>query len=131
MNKNFQHGQITASILQAFYTVYNALGHGFLEKVYENAMVKELSDMGLKVSQQQGIKIYYKGIQVGYYVPDLLVENLVVAELKASASICENHEAQLVNCLKASENEVGLLLNFGIRPEFKRKAFANEFKKLR
>ncbi len=129
MNKNFQHGQVTASILQAFYTVYNSLGHGFREKVYENAMVVELTELGMKVDQQQGIKVFYKGVQVGYYVPDLIINGVVVTELKATASLCEDHEAQLVNCLKASESEVGLLLNFGIKPEFKRKAFANEYKK--
>jgi GxxExxY protein len=119
------HKEITDKILKAFYTVYNVLGYGFLEKVYENALYIELSKMGLAVIKQHPIKVYYERKQVGEYFADLLVQDLVIIELKASEGIVEEHEYQLLNYLKATDKEVGLLLNFGKRPEFKRKIFQN------
>jgi GxxExxY protein len=126
-----QHKEITDKILKAFYTVYNVLGYGFLEKVYENALFIELRKLGLFVVKQQHIKVYYDGQEVGEYFADLLVENLVIIELKAAEAIIDEHEYQLLNYLKATDKEVGLLLNFGKKPEFKRKVFQNINKDLR
>jgi GxxExxY protein len=120
---------ITELIIKAFYKVYSTLGYGFLEKVYENAMRIELSKMGLHVLQQKNIKVFYETDQVGEYFADLLVNGLVIVELKAAENICEEHEAQLLNYLKATNIEVGLLLNFGKEPQFKRKYFTNDKKK--
>ena len=123
------HSEITDLILKAFYKVYNILGYGFLEKVYENAMRIELTEMGLNVLQQKKIKVFYEKNLVGDYFADLIVNQLVIIELKASENICEEHEAQLLNYLKATDIEVGLLLNFGKEPKFKRKLFTNDKKK--
>ena len=123
--------EITDKILKAFYTVYNVLGYGFLEKVYENALFIELTKLGLRVVKQQFIKVHYDGQEVGEYFADLLVEDLVIIELKAAEGIVEEHEYQLLNYLKATDKEVGLLLNFGKKPEFKRKVFQNVNKNLR
>ena len=124
------HAEITDSILKAFYKVYNTLGYGFLEKVYENSMRIELTNMHLIVDQQRNIKVYYDNDQVGDYYADLLVNGLIIVELKAAENICEEHEAQLLNYLKATNIEVGLLLNFGKEPQFRRKYFTNDKKKL-
>ncbi|RLC45359.1 MAG: GxxExxY protein [Candidatus Cloacimonadota bacterium] len=119
---------MTGKIIQAFYKVNNTLGYGFLEKVYENAMAFELKRMGCNVLQQKNIKVYYENEVMGDYYADLLVDDLVIVELKACESIREEHEAQLINYLKATEIEVGLLLNFGKKAEFKRKIFTNDRK---
>ena len=125
------HQEITDKILKAFYAVYNVLGYGFLEKVYGNALYIELTKMGLKIVKQQHIKVYYDDQEVGEYFADLLVEDLVIIELKAAEGIVEEHEHQLLNYLKATDKEVGLLLNFGKKPQFKRKIFQNINKNLR
>ena len=125
------HSDITGKIIQAFYNVYNALGFGFLEKVYENSMKIELMRMGLKVEAQKNIKVHYLSYEVGDYYADLVVDDVVIVELKAAEALCEEHEAQLLNYLKATNIEVGLLFNFGKQAEFKRKLFSNENKKLR
>jgi GxxExxY protein len=122
---NFKHSEITDKILKAFYKVYNTLGYGFLEKVYENALSYELSEMGLKSKKQEQITVYYNDVKVGEYCADLVVEDLIILELKATETLCEEHEFQLINYLKATEIEVGLLLNFGKKPEVKRKVFSN------
>jgi GxxExxY protein len=122
------HEEITSHIIKAFYKVNNVLGFGFLEKVYENAMILELTNMGLKVERQKNILVYYENSVVGNYFADLLVNNLVIIELKAAESLCEEHEAQLINYLKATNIEVGLLLNFGKKAEFRRKIFTNDRK---
>jgi GxxExxY protein len=123
------HKDITDKIIKAFYTVYNELGFGFLEKVYENALFLELVKIGLYCEKQKQIKVYYNGQIVGEYFSDIIVNGCVIAELKAAESLCEEHESQLINYLKATEIEVGLLLNFGKKPEFKRKIFTNDKKK--
>lgn len=128
MNSNLKHSNITEKVLSAYYKVYNTLGFGFLEKVYENAMFIELKSMGLQVEKQKHIKVYYEKHEVGEYFADLTVADNVIVELKAAVCLCEEHEAQLINYLKATDIEVGLLLNFGKEPDFKRKVFSNENK---
>lgn len=111
--------------------MYNELGFGFLEKVYENALFLELIAMGLYCEKQKQIKVYYNGQIVGEYFSDIIVNGCVIVELKAAESLCEEHGLQLINYLKATEIEVGLLLNFGKKPEFKRKLFTNDIKKIK
>ncbi|HKP86881.1 MAG TPA: GxxExxY protein [Blastocatellia bacterium] len=130
MSGHLIHRSLTEHIIKAFYKVYNTLGYGFLEKVYENALAIELDSMGLRVRQQQPIKVYYGGRLVGDYFADVVVEGAVIIELKVADAICERHETQLLNYLKATEVEVGLLLNFGPKAEFRRKVFANEKKRI-
>jgi GxxExxY protein len=120
------HKETTDKIIKAFFDVYNILGYGFLEKVYENSMLIELRSLGLSVEKQVPIKVFFKDQTVGDYYADLIVENKVIVELKAAESLCEEHEFQLINYLKATEIEVGLLLNFGKNPQFKRKIFTNK-----
>ena len=122
------HEELTEKIIKAFYTVYNTLGYGFLEKVYENAMLSELVKSGFVVKQQQKINVYYDHKIVGDYFADLVVNDLIIVELKVSEGIVPEHEAQLVNYLKATDKEVGLLLNFGKKPEFKRKIYSKRLK---
>ncbi|HNK96660.1 MAG TPA: GxxExxY protein [Chitinophagales bacterium] len=119
---------MTKQILKAFYTVYNALGYGFLEKVYENALKIELEQSGLQVLQQESISVFYDNAKVGYYVADMIVGNYDIVENKACSALNSDHEAQLLNYLKATKIEVGLLLNFGLKPEFKIKIFENKYK---
>lgn len=125
-----KHEAITEQIIKAFYKVYNILGYGFLERVYQNALYIELKSMGLQVQQQEQLLVYYFGNEVGEYYADLIIAGLVIVELKASEGLREEHEIQLVNYLKATDKEVGLLLNFGKKPEVKRKIFDNEKKPL-
>jgi GxxExxY protein len=128
MENNYLHTDITKKIIRAFYNVYNTLGYGFLEKVYENALVLELLTFDLRCSTQIPIDVLYKDYRVGFYVADINVEDKVIVELKVADAICEEHEAILTNYLRATEIEVGLLLNFGKEPAFKRKVFTNEYK---
>lgn len=123
-----KHKDVTEKIITAFFKVYNKMGYGFRENVYENSMRIALMKQGLLVAQQAEIKVYYEGEEVGEYYADLLVENCVIVELKAAGELDEEHEAQLLNYLKATKYEVGLLMNFGKRPRFERKAFDNENK---
>ncbi len=123
------HEDLTGKIIKAFYNVNDTLGFGFLEKVYENAMLIELLKMGLDVKQQKHIKVYYDKKEVGDYFADLIVNELVIIELKAAERLHPEHEAQLINYLRATKIEVGLLLNFGNKAEFKRKIFTNDQKK--
>ncbi|MBI5215033.1 MAG: GxxExxY protein [Ignavibacteriae bacterium] len=122
------HQDITDKIINAFYTVYNTLGSGFLEKVYENAFVIELEKKGLHVEQQKRIDVFYKGKKVGEYFADICVEGLVVLELKAAEGIAPEHEAQLINYLKATNIELGFLFNFGPKPIFIRRILTNDKK---
>ena len=122
-----KHSRTSKRIINSFYTVYNYLGYGFLEKVYEYALYYELIACGLKCFRQVPIKVYYKDKQAGLYYADLIVENIITG-LKAAENICQEHEYQLINYLKATDIEVGLLLNFGKEPQFKRKIFDNELK---
>ncbi len=124
----YKHSDVTELIIGAFYTVYNTLGYGFREKVYKNALTIELRKLGLKVIQEMRITVYYDGQVVGEYFADLLVAGVVIVELKAVKKLLPEHEAQLLNYLKATPYEVGLLFNFGPQTEFKRKAFDNSRK---
>ncbi len=121
---------LTDKIIKAFYKVYNELGFGFLEKVYENALCFELIRSGLQVDAQRKIKVYYEDRLVGEYAADLIVDDVVILELKAAECLIEEHELQLINYLKATDKEIGLLLNFGKRPEIRRKIFTNNRKRL-
>ena len=123
------HKEITRLIIKAYYNVYNTLGYGFLEKVYENSMLIELQDFGLYTSKQHPINVYYNKRIVGEYYADIIVNEKVIVELKAAEHLIGAHEAQLLNYLKATNVEVGLLLNFGKQPQYKRKIFTKEFKK--
>ena len=122
------HEQETRDILNAFYEVYNELGYGFLEQVYQNAFYKELQKREIPCVPQQPINVYYKGQLVGHYIADIVVDDTIILELKAVSALKEEHELQLVNYLKATGMEVGLLLNFGKKPEFRRKIFSEEYR---
>lgn len=122
------HSEITARIIKAYYKVYNRLGYGFLERVYENALILACEDLALSVENQVRVDVYYEGCTVGVYRADLLVEKKIIVEIKAAADLCDEHEAQLINYLRATPIEVGLLLNFGKRPQYKRKLFTNDRK---
>src|SRR5208282_2321291 len=122
----FKHQELTRKIIGVFYEVYNELGHGFLESVYEAAMLIALREAGLKAEAQVPIAVYFRGNRVGDFRADLMVENAILLELKAARALDSSHEAQLLNYLRATEIEVGLLLNFGTKPEFKRLAYDNE-----
>lgn len=124
----YKHSDLTQQIIGAFFDVYNSLGYGFLEKVYENALAIELRQRGFKVEQQKPIRVYYHQQLVGEYFADLLINDLVILELKAVSSITQAHQTQLTNYLKATKYEVGLILNFGPKPSHKRKAFDNKNK---
>lgn len=129
MNDNaLLHQETTEKILKAFFRVYNTLGYGFLEKVYENALAIALRKLGLQVEQQLPICVYFEGVLVGEYFADIHADAKVLVEIKAAEAIHPAHEAQLLNYLRATRTEVGLLLNFGPKPEFRRKLFTNERK---
>jgi GxxExxY protein len=117
--------ELTEKIIGIFYKVFNALGYGFLEKVYENAMIIELERERVPVISQAPIKVSCEGKVVGEYFADMLVDGKVIVEIKAGKSLAQEHEAQLLNYLKATDAEVGLLLNFGPKPQVKRKVFDN------
>ncbi len=123
MNTDYRHSQTTERIIGAAYKVYNELGHGFAERVYENALALEMDTAGLSVRRQEPIQVLYRGQVVGDYVADLVVDDKVIVEVKAVAGLDGAHEAQLVNYLKATGIEVGLLINFGPQIEIKRRIF--------
>ncbi|MEX2478285.1 MAG: GxxExxY protein [Gracilimonas sp.] len=123
-----KHEELTEKIIECFYTVYNRLGYGFLESVYEKAMLIELKRAGLKAVRQFSVSVSYRDKNVGEFFADIIVDEKVIIELKAARKLDKDHEYQLINYLKATEIEVGLLLNFGRNPEFKRKVFSNNRK---
>ena len=123
-----KHADLTEKIIGAFYQVYRTLGYGFLENVYENALALELRKPDLQVEQQKRITVYYSDQVVGEYQADAIVNNTVIVELKAARQLLKEHEAQLLNYLKATKMEVGLLLNFGPEAKFKRKVYDNDRK---
>src|SRR5690349_14560417 len=125
MNTDLKHGSLTDKILGVFYDVYNELGHGFLESVYHRSLALALESVGLNVCSRVDIPVSFRGHQVGHFEADILVEGCVLLELKAVRTLDSSHRAQLLNYLRATDIEVGLLLNFGERPEFKRMVFDN------
>jgi len=116
----------TDKILKCFYNVYNVLGFGFLEKVYENALMIELKEAGFFCERQKPINVFYKETPIGEYYADIMVDSCIILELKAAECLVMEHELQLINYLRATDIELGLLLNFGKKPEFRRKIFSNE-----
>jgi len=123
--KAHKHKELTEKIIKIFYRVYNKLGYGFLEKIYESAMMVEFKKEDIPAVCQFPIKVFYEGELIGEYYADILVDTKVIVEIKAAKRLTEENEAQLLNYLKATDIEVGLLLNFGTKPEVKRKAFDN------
>lgn len=120
----YQYHKLTREIIKAYYEVYNELGTGFLESIYENAMKIVLKDeLQLNVISQMPINVSFKGYSIGEFKADLVVENKIIVELKAVSKILPEHKAQLINYLKATDIELGLLMNFGNKPEFKRFIF--------
>jgi GxxExxY protein len=125
------HQELTEEILHWFYQVHYTLGFGFLEKVYKNALFLELTEAGLKCETEKPINVYYNNKVVGVFYADIVVDDSVILELKAVDSICKEHEYQLINYLKSCDKEVGLLLNFGKKPEMKRIIYTNDRKLLK
>jgi len=126
-----KHAELTDKIIGVYYDVYNELGYGFLESVYEESMAMALGEVGLQAQRQVAVPVLFRGHQVGDFRADLLVEHKVLLELKAARTLDRSHEAQLLHYLRATEIEIGLLLNFGEKPQFRRLLFDNERKKIR
>lgn len=127
----FLHKELGDKILKSFYAVYNKMGYGFSEKIYENALIIELRKHGLRCEQQKRIPVYYENYMVGEYFADIVVNRSVILELKAARAITPEHEAQLFNYLRATEIEVGYVLSYGEKPQFKRILFTNDRKQFR
>jgi GxxExxY protein len=127
--KNFPHQELTKSIIGIYYNVYNELGFGFLEKVYHKSLLIELKRNGYKIDSEKKVNVYYKNEIVGEYIPDIIINDSVIVELKCVEYLTDIHENQLLNYLKATDCEVGLILNFGKDPQFIRKIFTNDLKK--
>lgn len=126
-----KHQDLTDKIIGVYYEVYNELGHGFLESVYEKAMIIAFEERGILVESQVEIPVWFHGQRAGIFYADLLIEKLVIVELKAVRTLDSSHEAQLLNYLRATEIEIGLLLNFGLKPEIKRCISDNPRKQIR
>ena len=129
--EKFRHRDLTERIIGAFYEVYNELGFGFLESVYHRAMLHALTQAGLLAETEVGLPVYFRGCLVGDFSADIFVERAVILELKAVEELHPAHEAQLLNYLKASPIELGLLLNFGPKPRVRRLIFSNDRKRSR
>jgi len=126
------HRELTEQIIGIYYDVYNEVGHGFLESVYGNCMSLALNSAGLSVQREVPIPVYFRGMDVGQFKADLVVEGCILIELKAVQNLDRSHEAQIMNYLRGTQLEIGLLFNFGgSKPQFRRFAFANENKKIR
>jgi GxxExxY protein len=126
--KRLKNQDLTENIIKIFYNVYGKLGYGFLEKIYENALMIDLKKAGINAVSQSQIEVKYEDTVIGEYFADIIVEDKVIVEIKAAKTLTETHEAQLLNYLKATDIEVGLLLNFGPKPGIKRKVFNNNRK---
>lgn len=116
---------MTGKILGAFFQLYKELGFGFSEKIYESALEVLLTELGMIVERQKEICVYYHGKVVGMYLADMVVNGVVLLEIKSVEKLIDKHDAQMLNYLKATELEVGLLLNFGRQAEFHRKIYDN------
>ena len=130
-SEDLKHRELTEKIIGVFYDVYNELGHGFLESVYEQALALALSQAGMMVDRQVPISVWFRGQSIGEFRADTVVDGKVLLELKAARTIDQAHEKQLLNYLRATDIEVGLLLNFGVKPQFRRLVYENERKKIR
>jgi GxxExxY protein len=128
---SLKHSDIKEKIIGIFYDVYNELGYGFLESVYEESLVIALREAGLKVNRQVPVPVWFREHKVGEFKADVMVEDRVLVELKSARTMEPAHEAQLLHYLKATQIEVGLLLNFGPRPQFRRLLFDSDRKKIR
>jgi GxxExxY protein len=128
--RRYKYSELTEQIIGIFYEVYNELGAGFLEKVYEEALALMFKERGIPCQGQVQIPVWFHGQVIGTYDADLVVNGLVLLELKACRALDSSHEAQLLHYLRSTEIEVGLLLNFGPRPQVRRFAFENERKKI-
>ncbi|MFZ0802199.1 MAG: GxxExxY protein [Terriglobales bacterium] len=126
-----KHAELTEKIIGIFYDVYNELGYGFLESVYEESLMIALRESGLEVQSQVPVPVWFRQHKVGEFRADILVEKIVLLELKSVRVLEPSHEAQLLHYLKSTDVEIGLLLNFGSRPQFRRLLFDNERKKIR
>ena len=126
------HSELTEKILGVYYDAYNEIGHGFLESAYNNCMLFALTNAGISVRREVPVPVYFRGQNVGQFKADLVVNNSVLIELKAVQNLDRSHEAQVMNYLRATELEAGLLLNFGSpKPQFRRIVFENSNKKIR
>ena len=119
-----KHKELTSKIIECAYKVHNTLGFGFLEVVYQNALLIELIKAGLQAEKEKKIKVYYDNQVIGDYMADIIVEDKVILELKSVKELHPAHSAQLINYLKATSLEIGLLINFGESVEIKRKVFS-------
>lgn len=128
MNEFLKHRDLSQIVIGTFFEVYNELGHGFLESVYQKSLHIALEEKGLRVHSKIDVPVWFRGKQVGNFEADVLVENCLLLELKAARNLDIAHQAQLLNYLRATDIEVGLLLNFGLKPDFKRMAFDNSRK---
>ena len=126
-----KHSVLTEKIIGVFYDVYNELGHGFLESTYAEALTMALEESGLSAAREVPVPVWFRGRKVGQYYADLIVDGMVLLELKAARTLDSAHEAQLLHYLRATQVEVGLLLNFRLRPQFRRLLFDNDRKKIR
>lgn len=120
-----RHSELTGKILGAFFELHKELGFGFSEKVYESALEVLLTELGLIVERQKDIFVYFHGKIIGEYKADMIINGVVLLEIKSVEKLIDAHDAQLLNYLKATEIEVGLLLNFGRQAEFRRKIYDN------
>jgi GxxExxY protein len=128
---SLKHSDVTDKIIGIFYDVYNELGHGFLESTYAEALVLALGESGLSAAREVPVPVWFRRKKVGQYYADMVIDGIILIELKAARALDSAHEAQLLHYLRATEIEVGLLLNFGLRPQFRRLLFDNERKKIR
>jgi len=129
--EGLKHRELTEKIIGVFYEVYNERGHGFLESISEQALAIALAQAGMKVERQVAVSVWLRGRQIGDFRADMLANGKVLLELKAARAIDQAHEKQLLNYLRATDIEVALLLNFGVKPQFRRLVYENEGKKIR
>jgi GxxExxY protein len=130
-SESLKHHELTEKVIGVFLDAYNELGHGFLESVYEEALAVALGEAGLEVQRQVPVPVWFRRRQIGDFKADLLVDNKVLLELKAARTIDLAHEKQILHYLRATDIEVGLLLNFGTKPQFRRLVYENERKRIR
>jgi GxxExxY protein len=131
IDQNYKHSELTDTIIGVFYDVYNELGFGFLESVYRNALRLALIAKGLKVEEEVRTPVFFRGSNVGDFKADLVVNQIILIELKTAENLVRGHEAQVLNYLRATSLEIGLLFNFGPKPQVRRLVYDNERKRFR